>query len=197
MIFQFGQFTIDVDVDKTREFYTSAEHISEGCECPGCRNYEKAVDFLSAEIPTFFDSLGVDMKKAAEVWAIMANSDGSVYYTGFYHLCGKLLSCENNQVEKSTNEKRRGFSQWEASRNYSLTEDYNITFFDECGSLIEKDFPLPIFEIEVEANIPWVLNEENIYADKPKKQSFAAPTSIAPKPSVISRFKRWLSGFIT
>lgn len=194
MRFQFGQFEIDVDVDKTREFYRNAELISEGCECPGCRNYEKAVDFLPNEVTSFFDSLGVDMKKAAEVWATMANPDGSVLYSGFYHLCGELLSCENNQAEMPMDKRRKGLSHWDVSRNYSLTKNYDISVFDECGSLIEEDFPLPVLEIEIDADIPWVLNEENIYVDKPEKQSPAA--SNVPKSSIISRLKRWLTGFI-
>lgn len=54
MIFQFGQFEIDVDVNRTREFYKKMENVSKGCNCTGCRNFEKAVDFLPGNVIVFF-----------------------------------------------------------------------------------------------------------------------------------------------
>lgn len=63
MIFQFGEYKIDVDVEKTRQFYDRAKTVSEGCQCDGCLNFERAVDKLPQNIRDFFSALGVDMKK--------------------------------------------------------------------------------------------------------------------------------------
>ena len=63
MIFQFGEYKIDVDVEKTRQFYDRAKTVSEGCQCDGCLNFERAVDKLPQNIRDFFSALGVDIKK--------------------------------------------------------------------------------------------------------------------------------------
>ena len=63
MIFQFGEYKIDVDVEKTRQFYDRAKTVSEECQCDGCLNFERAVDKLPQNIRDFFSALGVDMKK--------------------------------------------------------------------------------------------------------------------------------------
>lgn len=70
MIFQFGEYKIDVDVEKTRQFYDRAKTVSEGCQCDGCLNFERAVDKLPQNIRDFFSALGVDMKKSANVMSI-------------------------------------------------------------------------------------------------------------------------------
>lgn len=61
---------IDVDVEKTRQFYDRAKTVSEGCQCDGCLNFERAVDKLPQNIRDFFSALGVDMKKSANVMSI-------------------------------------------------------------------------------------------------------------------------------
>jgi len=61
MIFEFGQYQVDIDVDKTRLFYENAPLVSEGCSCSGCRNYENAIMGISSEITGFYYDLGVDM----------------------------------------------------------------------------------------------------------------------------------------
>lgn len=70
MIFQFGEYKIDVDVENTRQFYDRAKTVSEGCQCDGCLNFERAVDKLPQNIRDFFSALGVDMKKSANVMSI-------------------------------------------------------------------------------------------------------------------------------
>lgn len=70
LIFQFGEYKIDVDVEKTRQFYDRAKTVSEGCQCDGCLNFGRAVDKLPQNIRDFFSALGVDMKKSANVMSI-------------------------------------------------------------------------------------------------------------------------------
>lgn len=141
MVFQFGQFKVDIDVEKTQEFYKSMNLVSKGCQCSGCRNYEIAIDILPNEVKNFFDTIGIDMKKVTEVYVNVANPDNSLYYEGFYHLCGSLLQGESE---------------------YSLTKDFYISFQEDCV-LMEDGFPTPALQLEISANIPWALNEDNTY----------------------------------
>lgn len=140
MIFEFSQWVVDIDVEKTREFYNNASFVSEVCPCSGCRNYEKAIDFLPDEVISFFSRLGIEMKKIREVYVNYANADNTVYYGGFYHVCGKIISGEN--------------------KGFSVAKDFTVLFQSDCY-LLEDNFPVPAIQIEILTNIPWVLNEDN------------------------------------
>lgn len=159
MEFRFGIYALDVDVEKTRLFYQRADNVTVGCDCSNCRNYEKAVEVLSDEIKSFFDSLGIDIKKPAEVYANVVKDDGLVLYGGFYHLCGRLLSGESAWVAVESNEKTRS-SYWDTSKTYSVSKDFHVSFQEDCF-LVEDGFPKPVLQMEIEANIPWVLEEQN------------------------------------
>ena len=60
MIFNFGSYTIDVDVEKTKKVYSELMTVSQNCNCDGCRNFEKYIGILPKAIISFFDTLGVD-----------------------------------------------------------------------------------------------------------------------------------------
>lgn len=135
---QYGLYVLDIDIQKTRSFYQKADPVTAGCSCSGCRNFEKSFKTLPDEIKRFFDALGIDGKKPAEVYTNTVNADGLVSYGGFYHLCGRLL---------------RGESAWVA-----VSKDFHVSFVEDCD-LVEDDFPEPVLQMEIEANIPWVLGE--------------------------------------
>ena len=141
MIFNFVKTSIDVDVGRTKRYYDSANSISDNCSCTGCRNYEKAMESISLRVLQFFSQLGVDIKKAREVYAICTNTDHSVSYGGFYHICGKVI----DGVEA-----------------FIITDDFEVYFGEKCD-LLDEYFPLPAIQIYISANIPWVLNEPNTY----------------------------------
>lgn len=156
---QFGPYALDIDVQKTSSFYKKMNNVSSGCSCPVCRNFEKAADILPDEIKRFFDSLGINIKKPAEVYANAVNADGLVSYGGFYHLCGRLLSGESAWVTAKSNKKATSFY-WDTSKTYAVSKNFNVSFTEDC-SLAEDDFPKPVLQMEIDANIPWVLEEPN------------------------------------
>jgi len=157
MLFEFGQYKIDVDVERTLVFYESAPIISEACSCAGCRNYERAVEALPNEVRCFFEKLGVDMKKAREVYVYCKNADGTLFYGGFYHICGVVLAGESAFVPAPTS----GYF-WDAEKAFALTDSFAVSIREECF-LLEDDFPIPALQIDISANIPWVLAEMNGY----------------------------------
>ncbi len=161
MEFRFGSYALDIDIQKTRLFYQKAAAVSVGCSCPGCRNFEKAVESLPDEIKHFFDTLGIDGKKPAEVYVYTVNGDGLVLYGGFYHLCGKLLSGKSAWVTVKSRRKLK-ISHWDTSKAYPVSKDFHVSFQEAC-SLVEDGFPEPVLQMEIEANIPWVLDEPNDY----------------------------------
>ena len=146
MIFTFGHYIVDIDPDQTKRFYNQKQILGE-CPCAGCRNFEKAIDTLSTDILNFFESLGVDIRKAAEWAASHTNKDGKIFYTGFCHISGKIL---------------QGDSAERRAHMVQILDDLQISFQNDCH-LLEKDFPSPVIQLEFVLFIPWVLSEENPY----------------------------------
>ena len=157
MIFTFGKFTVNIDVEKTKQIYKKLPLISQGCNCDGCQNFEKAVDLLSQEVRSFFDNCGIDLKRIVECYVNCKNDDGSLLYGGFCHLCGTLVQGESAWVKISETHSYYNFD-----LAYHLDDSFCVSFQEECH-LVEEQFEAPMLQIEFVANIPWVLNKENTY----------------------------------
>ena len=157
MIIQTPKFTIDIDTEKTKAYYNTAALISEGCDCSGCRNYEKAMDTISDEVKSFFAQLGVDMKKASEVYVNCPNADGTTLYGGWYHVCGKMISGESAWSPAESE-----FMRWDEEKMYLIVDNFGVSASDSC-LMLDNDFPRPVVQIEIHADIPWVLEEKNDY----------------------------------
>lgn len=152
--FEFGQYKIEVDINKTKQFYEKASFVSEGCSCKGCRNFEQAVSMLSKRVTEFFSDLGVDMRKVCEVYVNCDNPDGTVLYGGFYHLCGGIIQGKSPWIPTS-----KTTSFWEEKEAFSIEEGFAVSFQSGCD-LLEEGFPTPAIQLEISANIPWVLSEK-------------------------------------
>lgn len=156
MIFDFARFCIDVDVEQTRKYYAeSTRTLTEGCDCIGCRNFVKAYQNLDPEIRNFFDSLGVDIRKAPDMSAMHGDAKtNTMYYMGWCHLCGTIISGESAWVPDSDRS-----CQWDAERAFAVTETCRVSFNNRCA-LVEDSFPRPVLQLEVDIQVPWVL--ENV-----------------------------------
>ncbi len=158
MKIQFGNYLLDIDVEKTKKFYETAETITQGCDCSGCCNYEKATNKFSIEVLNFFDKIGVDITKAAEIIPYYSeNNKKSISYGGFYHICGTLLS--NNTLWNTNDSEVLHLNE---NKMYEITDGYKIGFSGECD-LLEDNFPLPAVQMEISFTCPWVLKAKNIY----------------------------------
>lgn len=159
MQFSFGDIFLEVDVEKTKAFYQKAEKITEGCQCSGCRNYEQAASVFPDEVKLFFRNLGIAPDKAAEVYVNCPEDDGkTVYYGGFYHLCGTVQEGVS-PWQTAGNTENALISYWNSEHTYLIVEGYHVGFFNG-GSLIEENFPEPVIQMEIEFHVPWVLDEE-------------------------------------
>lgn len=156
----FGNYTLEVEVAKTVEYYRTERKISEGCSCDGCQNYEKAIQFVDNEIKSIFKQLGIDKSKVAEIY-VNYSENNILYYGGFYHICGKIIS---------------GISPWQlVSKTHQgqasvlikdsmicIGEKFKFAFQEEC-SLLSDSFPRPCFQMEILISLPWMLNNPNSY----------------------------------
>lgn len=157
MIFEFAHHKIDVDVEKTKAFYETAEYITEGCECQMCRNFEKAIELVDDDVKAVFQKMGIDMKKAREVWGNSEPKKSKMCYSGFYHVCGRVL--EGGFVWEEINDHMSYLI--EEKSMFSINEDFKIGFADRID-LLEEGFPEPVVQLEISADIPWVLEEKYI-----------------------------------
>ena len=157
MIFRFGNYTLDIDVDRTRDFYAreDVETTSEKCTCQGCQNYDKAILAASDTVVGFLRSLGIDPRKPAEVFDVMGilGEDGKVWYNGFYHLCGVRLQGEDAWVETAKDMKHL-----DGDRMYAVGPDFKVSF-EEQIHLLHKEFPAPVLQMEIDAHLPVALAE--------------------------------------
>lgn len=157
-----GQNIIDVDVERTRQFYRTANVITDGCTCDGCCNYAKAIGYFPQSVHDLFCELGIDLGKAAEIWAVSAFDSGKeLLYGGFYHICGKLLSDTDVWVLEQ-NDKIDTLKNQEKLLMYEIEKNYSIGFTEDCH-LIEENFPEPVIQMEINFCIPWVLEVMNGY----------------------------------
>lgn len=164
MKIKFGNYLLEIDVDRTREFYQSVDKTVEGCQCSGCRNFEKAVNIFPDEVKQFFDQIGVDPAEPAEVYGNCSEDHGrKVFYGGFYHLCGRVIEGDSPWVSAGqTKEAVINQYHWDSDLTYQITDGYYVGF-NNGGALIAENFPRPVVQMEIEFHIPWVLEEENDY----------------------------------
>lgn len=155
MVLELGAYKVCVDIEKNKSFYKNAEMITDGCSCDGCCNYFLATAMFPEAVKEFFDQLGIDIKKAAEIIVWCSENNGKdLYYGGFYHLCGELLGGENFWKDNG---------RINMSEIYSIVEGYAIEFSRQVV-LLEKDFPYPVIQMEIDFhNVPWVLDHKNPY----------------------------------
>ena len=157
MIFRFANFVIDVDVDRTREFYGREGHFV--CTCQNCRNYDKAILTAPATVLDFLESIGIDPRKPAEVYGVKGEleEDGTLWYNGWYHICGTIVECPKTICKTVGN---HDFYSYETNAEYAPDADYPFSVLPEKNlDLVSKDFPTPVLQLEIDARLPWVLPE--------------------------------------
>lgn len=157
MILQFGNFTVDVDVEKTKQFYeASAQTLTEGCDCIACQNFVKASESFPMEVRSFFARLGVDVCKAPDMSAMYGEKERQIlHYWGFYHLCGSILTGENPWIADS-----HGGGHWDPEKAYEVAPGCRVGFSERCA-LVEEGFPAPVIQLEVEMEVAWLLEEQH------------------------------------
>lgn len=147
MDFDFGAFAIDVDVERTRKYYRDISRtLTEGCGCILCQNFLAAYETLDPQIRQFFDSLGVNICKAADMTSMHGDQKRNIlYYEGFCHLCGKISAggMEDHKTLLKTAE-------------YPVAAGCTVAFSTRCA-LVEKSFPAPVLQLEVRLEVPWVM----------------------------------------
>ena len=156
MNLKFGDFTVDIDVERTARFYREfAKTTGEYCSCRGCQNFEKAVLTAPRAVLEFLEKMGIDPRKPAEACDAAGEifDDGTVYYWGFYHVCGEITECPD--CWKSEAPKTESTSDLQQGSMYRPdgTEDFAFGVTDGIIGL-EENFPEPCIQLEFDMYLP-------------------------------------------
>ena len=152
MIYEFGKFKVDVDIEATKAFYDRhAKTVLEDCGCINCRNYYEAISKTSDQVQNFFRTLGIDPQKSPEAAWFNTDEKGMAYYWIIFHVVGTII--DSVELYRS-----RGDRVCEPIHEnyYEVDRGFKVGFTSEIV-LLEKDFPEPCIQLEIDAHIPWVL----------------------------------------
>lgn len=153
MLFDFGKFRVDVDIESTKTFYFKhGKTVLEDCGCVSCRNYYEAISEASDKVNSFFNSIGIDPQKSPEVTWCYTDENGIAYYSAIYHIVGTII--QSVDIYKRTED--NCFKQI-IKNFYEIDKDFKVGFTSEIV-LLEKDFPKPCIQLEIEAYLPWVID---------------------------------------
>ncbi|MHA6252528.1 hypothetical protein [Oceanobacillus sp. CAU 1775] len=139
-----ANWLLEVDVEKTREFYDKGIDV---CDCLDCKNYVEACKQLDASLTFLFNELGINPSMPAHLSQFPTEEQMTKLYIGNYHLVGNLLA-----GEWSTS------SDWNES-NTIKRENFTFGFSREL-EFVPEDYPRPVLQLDFEAAIPWVLAED-------------------------------------
>ena len=148
--FVFGTYRLLVDVEKTRAYYAAHPLPWIGCDCAGCRNFKQAVRYVPEAAREFLSALGLEPEKPGEI-CFYQGTETTLSGGGWYHICGEIL--EGAMPEDS----HQVFGQW-----LELGEGFSAAFKSKCD-LLPEDFPRPAFQMELNHQLPWLLEEANPY----------------------------------
>lgn len=154
MVFEFEQYTLDVDVQATRKAYEKIPLAKDWCTCHGCENYSAAVGHLPTEVVSFLSSFGVDVARPSEVFGTY--DEGVYQYGGFYHVAGKIVTQKEELYFQVSKKQYR----MNPKMVIDLADDFSVWFESDCA-LVPEGFPDPHFQINIDAKLPWLLETPN------------------------------------
>ena len=153
MIFNFGRFQLDIDVEATKTFYCKhGKTVLEDCGCVNCRNYYEAISKVSDKVKNFFASLGIDPQKSPEATWWITNEDGIAYYSIIFHVVGTIIKSVDIYEPFGDN----GYHLI-TENFYEIDKNFKVGFTSKAV-LVERDFPMPCIQLEIEAYLPWVID---------------------------------------
>jgi len=138
------KWLIEVDIDKTREFYKKDIEV---CNCLYCKNYLGATKFFKPTVIDVFKKFGINRVKPAHLSQFPTEINSRHLYLGNYYFVGSVVEgelCSNSNFNKM---------------NTIEIENFIFGFSEELDFMPEY-LPDPVLQISFEVNIPWILKED-------------------------------------
>ena len=94
MIIQKQDCKMDIDIEKTKEYYKTHSL----CDCPSCRNYYAQVKERFHLLDEFLLELGVSIDRPDEMGCVEADNEIQ-YIFASYTVCGKILELDKYEID--------------------------------------------------------------------------------------------------
>ena len=94
MIIQKQDCKMDIDVEKTKEYYKTHSL----CDCPSCRNYYAQVKDRFPLLDKFLLELGVSIDRPDEMGCVELQNEIQ-YLFASYTVCGKILELDKYKID--------------------------------------------------------------------------------------------------
>jgi hypothetical protein len=150
MLFRIGRWEIECDPDTTAACYSQLP-LGSGCDCLYCRNFLAALDSaFPAQWAALLHSLGIDIRKPAEL-AHYCREDSGLFVTGgWFHLVGEILAGADAQVPVGDNAWTSAFERLTGETEFGFTNRLDLVRDPFKGRrLIQLDFL---------TRVPWVID---------------------------------------
>jgi len=149
MVLRIGWWEIECDSDKTAQCYSQLA-LGPDCQCEYCRNFMAALDrAFPAMSAAFIASLGIDVRKPAEL-AHYNREQSGLHYTGdWFHLVGEIRSGADAWIATGENSWGTAFEQLGDEIEFGFTRHL---------ALLRDPFRLhPVIQLEFATRVPWVI----------------------------------------
>lgn len=135
-----NDYIVKVDKEKNLDLYSALPKVSDKahCGCEDCQLFAKQILHASPEVLNFFEQLGVDPTKEAEVWRAIPNKNGFDTYSADYHFIGSIQGTDELDWIQI------------GEASFGLTNDDR----DLPSSMIPNTFSKPIVELAVRITMP-------------------------------------------
>lgn len=121
---------IEIDREKTIEHYKELPLVSDRYCCYNCINYVQACSYIPTEFLSLSKNLGIDLKKAAEIFYCTDYDNGTCLYWAGCDIIGRIVSGPDRHPKLSD------IKYWEEGKaphkipnKMSYTNNFDICFY--------------------------------------------------------------------
>jgi hypothetical protein len=138
----FHRWSLEVDRGRTREAHSQLScGGAEECDCTPCKNFVAVREqILVGEFRFLLDALGIDAFREVEVAHHCRVPSGLHSYGVWFHAVGRITAGAD-------------VSEFEV-----LSPHLSVGFKTGCDLVREPFRGLPLFQLEIQAEVPWVIS---------------------------------------
>jgi len=151
MIATIGRWKIEYAPEITSRGYSSLP-VGSGCDCSDCRNFMAAIDHaFPSEFRNLAESLGIDIRKPAELVHHCREVTGLHYTGGWFHLVGRLCSGADAWTPRGKNGWVPAFEK--------LNDDIELGFTNHVALAAKVFEGQHLIQLEFAVRVPWIIAE--------------------------------------
>lgn len=154
---QIGRWLVRPDVPRTREAHSKlARSGAAECSCTSCQNFETVRPrLLAGPLGRILDQLGISPPWEVEVYEGGRSPSGLHHYGGWFHFVGTIESGGDAWLPVGS-----GAAVCNVADFDPLSETLSVGFHTDLALVREPFKGLPLVQLEIAAELPWVIAAE-------------------------------------